>query len=167
MSRATTTPRGAERHGRAMMTEHEHDPYRLDAKPPEPSHCPHCGAVFEQGRWQWKEPLASTAPAVACAACRRERAHDPAGILTIEGEFLRQHHDEVVHLLQRRADQARHEHPLHRLMAIETTPAGLKATTTTVRLARGLGAALRRAYGGSLETRPAPGQDLLRIRWVR
>ena len=34
----------------------EDDPYRAAAKPPEPTECPECHAVFNEGRWTWDDP---------------------------------------------------------------------------------------------------------------
>ncbi|WP_395702807.1 BCAM0308 family protein [Aquabacterium sp.] len=162
------TPRPAERHGRASMAPEGHDPYRREQKIPEPSFCPDCGAVFEAGHWQWKEPLSALAPKVTCPACLRQREHDPAGYLLVEGPFLQAHRDELVHLLERRAEQARSEHPLQRLMGMAPQPdGGLMFTTTSVRLARALGSALEHAYHGELEVHASPDQDLVRLRWSR
>lgn len=153
--------------GRVATTEEPHDPYRVTAKPPEPSHCPDCHAVFEEGRWQWKEPLAATAPAVLCSACRRIRENNPAGFLHLEGEYLKEHRDEVLNLLHRRGDQEKAEHPVQRVMAIEPEGEGLLLTTTSVRLARSLGQALSHAHGGTLSLSASTGQDLVRLHWRR
>ena len=31
------------------------DPYKLRRKLSEPTRCPACGAVYQEGRWQWME----------------------------------------------------------------------------------------------------------------
>ena len=37
-----------------------HDPYRERHKPKGAAFCPTCGAIFEQGRWQWMAYSPST-----------------------------------------------------------------------------------------------------------
>lgn len=168
MSRSDDVPGRPQRQGKAMMEPAAaHDPYRLQRKPPEPSWCPHCGAVFEEGRWQWKERLSSTAPQVVCPACRRERAGDAAGTLHVHGPFFTEHREELLQRLRHVAEHESGEHAQQRIMDIRDEGDGVVVTTTGVRLARGLGQALRRAYQGHLLMHLSPSQDLVRIDWSR
>jgi NMD protein affecting ribosome stability and mRNA decay len=160
-------PLGGPGHDRAVMQERDHDAYLVHKKIPEPSYCPDCGAVFEQGRWQWHERLAATAPQVLCAACRRIRDHFPAGIVTVEGEFLRDHRDELLRLVHHLGDRAKAEHPMQRIMSIDEEGGTIEIQTTDVHLARGIGQALYDAYRGELEFKPSPDQDLIRVHWRR
>lgn len=151
--------------GHAGVRQNEHDPYRLSAKLAEPTWCPDCGAVFEQGRWQWKERLSSKAPQHRCPACQRIHDDQPAGFVTIEGDFLRAHRDELLHLITHRADHVKAEHPLQRVMAIRDQGDGLLVTTTDLHLARDIGEALHRAHHGELHLQYSADETLVRVHW--
>lgn len=151
--------------GHAGVRENEHDPYALQAKLPEPTWCPDCGAVYEHGRWQWKERLAATAPQHRCSACQRIHDDQPAGYLHIEGDSVTTRRDELLRLIEHRAEHARAEHPMQRVMATRDEGAGLLITTTDVHLARALGEALHHAHHGELRIRYSPGDSVVRVYW--
>ena len=144
----------------------DEDPYRRAAKPVEPTHCPTCGAVFEQGRWRWgKAP--EEANEENCPACQRIRDAFPAGYVTIKGEFIKDHRDEIVALINAKEQREKAEHPLQRIMAIEEVRDGLQVTTTDSHLARGIGQALHDAYKGDLKLKYSRDENLLRATWKR
>jgi hypothetical protein len=157
---------GAPVRGKGVIVEREHDPYRAKAKPAEPTACPECHAVFHAGRWQWLETPAHAHEAL-CPACQRLRDRFPAGYVTLGGDFLRDHRDEVMELVKYRAEHARAEHPLQRLMEIQEQPGAEQITTTDTHLARGIGEALHDAYRGELKFHYEHGQELLRVHWTR
>lgn len=144
-----------------------HDPYHAQAKPPEPTWCPQCGAVFEQGRWQWKERLSGHAPQLLCAACQRTHDDMPAGIVQIEGDYAKAHREELLAMLQHRAERAKAEHPLQRIMAILDTDGGLQVRTTDIHLAHELAQALHHTFHGELQLHYSDAQVLLRAHWSR
>jgi len=159
---------GAPVRGKGVIVESEHDPYRSQAKPPEPTMCPQCQAFFHQGRWQWlAAPPHGRAHETLCPACQRVRDRFPAGYVTLEGEFFRAHRDELMQRVKSRAEQARAEHPLQRLMDIEEHDGAVVITTTDTHLARGIGEALQDAYRGELTFRYEQSQELLRVHWKR
>lgn len=148
-----------------LFQERVHDAYKARAKPHEPTVCPQCGAVFHDGRWQWL-----TAPEGAhsetCPACHRIHDQFPAGFLSMKGEFIQSHRDEIMHLLHNHEKRERTEHPLKRIMSIEEKPDETLVTTTDIHLARGMGEALHHAYQGELEYHYNPEQNLLRVNWA-
>ncbi len=155
-------------HERPIL-EQDIDAYQAKEKLPEPTACPQCGALFHQGHWQW-----GTAPNDAhkesCPACHRMNDHCPAGFVTLEGEFLKIHSEDILHLIRNHEQHQRAEHPLKRIMAIEKIEGkdnALLVTTTDIHLARGIGEALHHAYQGELELKYNAGEHLLRVRWSR
>jgi NMD protein affecting ribosome stability and mRNA decay len=147
-------------------TRHKEDPYIATRKPPEPTVCPTCKAVFSEGRWSWQRPP-SEAAEMNCPACQRIEDEFPAGYVTIKGEFLKDHRDEIIALITKKEDREKAEHPLQRIMAIEDVHGGLQVTTTDSHLARGIGEALHDAYKGDLKLRYSRDENLLRAVWKR
>jgi NMD protein affecting ribosome stability and mRNA decay len=163
------TPRGVPRdnpqnaqRGKARVE----DPYRATRKPPEPTVCPVCEAVFNAGRWTWAK-VPHEAHEQECPACQRIQDRFPAGYVMIKGEFLADHRDEIIALITSKEEREKSEHPLQRIMAIEDVREGLQVTTTDSHLARGIGEALHDAYKGDLKLRYSRDENLLRATWKR
>jgi NMD protein affecting ribosome stability and mRNA decay len=140
------------------------DPYRHAAKPPEPTVCPECKAVFADGRWLWGE-APDEANEQVCPACQRIQDRFPAGYVTIKGAFLEEHRDEIVALIENHEKKEKAERPLQRIMAIDRKRDGLEITTTDSHLARGIAEALHDAYKGELKLRYSRDENLLRATW--
>lgn len=151
-----------------LFQERVHDAYKAKGKLWEPSVCSQCGAVFHNGRWQWKEASQESEKAhrTICPACHRIHDHYPAGFLTMKGEFFRAHHDEIMHLVHNHEERERAGHPLKRIMAVEEKDGTTLVTTTDIHLVRGIGEALHHAYQGELEFHYNPEQYLLRVSWT-
>jgi NMD protein affecting ribosome stability and mRNA decay len=145
---------------------HHDDPYRLGHRPPEPTVCPTCKAVFTGGRWTWNKPAEDSYQQV-CPACQRIHDKFPAGYVTIKGEFFKEHRDEIVALLQNHEKREKADRPLQRIMGMEERKDGMEITTTDSQLARGLGEALHDAYKGDLKMRFSRDENLVRASWKR
>jgi hypothetical protein len=148
-----------------IFKEHVHDAYQAKGKLPEPAACSQCGAVFHEGRWQWRQAPAN-AHSVICPACLRIHDHFPAGFLTMKGEFFVAHHEEIMRLVRNHEKHERAEHPLKRIMAVEEKNGTTVVTTTDIHLARGIGELLHHAYQGALKFHYNPEQNLLRVSWT-
>lgn len=149
-----------------IFQEKAHDSYKSRGKLPEPTQCPECGAVFRAGRWQWlaKPPKAHSQ---ICPACHRIADGFPAGYLTLEGDFLKQHRDQIMQLARNVERKEKSGHPLQRIMGIEDRAGAMLVTTTDVHLARGIGEALRHAFKGTLDLHYSDAENLVRVRWRR
>lgn len=73
------------------------------------------------------------------------------GILTLHGDFTRQHASEILSLARHEEAAEKAEHPLNRIANIERTDAGVVIATTDIHLPRRIGEAIERAYRGTLE----------------
>jgi NMD protein affecting ribosome stability and mRNA decay len=142
------------------------DSYRMEAKMADPARCPKCKATYLKGRWTWtKAP--EDAASHTCPACQRIADGFPAGYVSLRGTFLPQHRTEVLNLVMARAERAKTEHPLQRIMAVEKTPEGTLVTTTDAHLARGIATALHEAFKGELSLSYSKSENLLRATWTR
>jgi len=149
-----------------IMDEVVHDPYLNDEKLSEPSICGACGAVYHKGHWQWREAPAD-ANKTQCPACKRIHDELPAGYVSVQGQFAREHYDEILSLVHHLETHEKAEHPLKRIMSIDSDGDDLLITTTDIHLARGIGEALQKAYKGELDFHYNDAEYLLRVRWQR
>jgi len=153
------------RHHQQMTAVHD-DTYRRNEKPPEPTSCPECGAAYLQGRWTWAAPP-DDAYVELCPACQRIHDDLPAGYVTLKGDFVRAHRDEVLAVVHACATREKPEHPLQRIMGIADVAAGLEVATTDAHLARGIAGALQGAFKGRVSIRFAKEENFLRATWER
>lgn len=149
-----------------LIQEQEHDAYRIKGKLREPTTCPECGAVYHEGRWQWKA-VPDGAMKHPCPACMRIHDHFPAGYLMLSGDFFDTHRNEIMSLLHHVEQQERTEHPLKRIMDTENSEGVTTIATTDIHLARMMGEAVHHAYQGELGFRYNAQQNLLRVTWRR
>jgi NMD protein affecting ribosome stability and mRNA decay len=142
------------------------DPYEAGRKPRGATRCADCGALFYRGRWTWRG-APRVAAAGLCPACRRVRERLPAGFVRLRGPFVREHRDELLGRARRCEESERREHPLQRIMGVDSAAENLLITTTDPHLARRIGEALRDAYKGELRVRYSDDERLVRVYWTR
>ena len=152
------------RHDR-LLQEEVHDNYRAKGKLPEPTVCPQCQAVFQEGHWRWGE-IPKNAHSETCPACHRINDKFPAGFVTLSGPFFQAHRTEIMALVRHQEQRSRLTHPLQRIMGIEDEKDAVLVTTTDIHLARACGEAVRQAYQGKLDFHYNPEECLLRVRWT-
>lgn len=150
-----------------LMHEHIHDPYKTPHKLPEPTVCPDCGAVYQGGRWQRLTPAPKDAHQTPCQACHRTRDNYPAGVITLSGDYVRQHREELVRLARNREAEEKQAHPLHRIMNIEEHPDSLVIRTTDIHLPHHIAEALRRAHHGEAKIQYDEEGHFVRVDWQR
>lgn len=153
-----------------MIQEAEHDPYKVRKQLPDPTACPECGAMYRDGRWVWGAPPVG-ANEYTCPACQRARDGQPAGILTLEGDFLKAHREEILGLARNVEEREKGQHPLKRILELreeggDDGPATV-ITTADPGLARNIGDAVESAYEGDLEIQYSEGEHLVRVYWRR
>lgn len=150
-----------------LIHEHIHDPYKTPHKPNEPTVCPHCGAVFHDGRWQWIAPVPEHAHRVSCQACHRMRDGYPAGLIHLNGSYAWEHRDELVQLARNCEAEENRAHPLHRIMKVVTHPDSLVIETTDIHLPHHIAEAIRHAHQGDLNIQYDEEGYFTRVEWRR
>ena len=144
-----------------------HDPYRAKKKLPDPSQCRTCGVVYSRGRWTWDSSVVG-AGSIECPACRRIADNCPAGVVNLNGAFVRERGDEIGRIISNVEASERGGHPLERTMSNATDDEGaIRVTTTGIHLACRIGEALHGAYAGELDVVYGDGEYSVRVVWSR
>ena len=158
---------GRRRWGRAQI-KMINDPYKASEKPHEPAICPQCGALFQEGRWQWRWPSAPAyREARLCQACHRTNDHFPAGILTLKGSFVPAHREEILQLARHQEAVENGEHPMNRIIDVEEGPDSIVINTTDIHLPHRIGTSCKRAFRGTLALHYDEDGYFLRADWRR
>lgn len=149
------------------------EPYELAAGQ-EAAACEECHALYQGKRWFFDEKLygklagAGKMRQVLCPACRKIKDHYVEGYLTLAGEFLAQHKDEIITLLQKEAARVGNRSFDDRI--IQIVPQGddkLVVETTTEKLAQHLGRTVYKAYKGELSFSWSETNKFVRVYWSR
>lgn len=149
-----------------LFKDERSDVYREKKKYKEPTLCPSCGASFVDGRWQWNE-VSDYAYKTLCPACRRIEDNYPAGFVALSGPFYEEHRKEIMHMIKNVEQAESDEHPLERVMNIDTGDKGETTITTTgLHLPRRIGDALKHAYEGDLNI-SYDAENFIRVSWRR
>jgi NMD protein affecting ribosome stability and mRNA decay len=138
-----------------------------DAEISESSVCQDCGAVYKDGNWHWAEHAPQDAAKTICIACQRIREKEPAGLVTIQGKFSREHGDELLTLIRNIELEKKADNPLQRIMSIDKRAEKLSVATTDSQLARNMGKALQQQYKGTLDFNFHKGEPVLHVLWQR
>lgn len=141
------------------------DVYREKQKYKEPTRCPECGAHFIKGRWTWEDTTEDIHEAL-CPACKRIQDNYPAGFLTLSGDFLEDHKEEILNMIHNIEKAESNEHPLERIMEIKAENGDTLITTTGIHLPRRLGDALENSYQGELDI-SYDAENYIRVSWQR
>jgi NMD protein affecting ribosome stability and mRNA decay len=149
----------------------EKDPYLRDAGPPKGAVCTRCGAVYSNKRWALGTPptpaAVEKAPRVTCPACRKIKDGYVGGFVTLRGEFLEEHSEEILNMVRNKEKRAMNNNPLDRIISIKRTRGDLEITTTTDKLAQRIGQMLGKAYNGSVEYKWSDDIKMTRVVWTR
>lgn len=131
--------------------------------------CRECGAVYRNKRWSVGEAMAVSAGMheVLCPACLRMHDHNPAGIVTLSGEYLRKKTDAIMHDIKNIEARFRQKNPLGRIMDIDNVDGDLVISTTEDKLAQKMGREIYKAHKGELHYQWVHDQELVRVSWSR
>lgn len=129
--------------------------------------CP-CGAVFSNKRW-YRDNGAEKQEGheLICPACRRIADRNPAGIVSLSGEFFATHESEIRNLITVTAQRAAVKNPLCRIMEICNESDCVTITTTDIKLAQKIGRVLYKSHGGLLNYIWSHAEAPVRVTWSR
>jgi len=147
------------------------DPYLTRRSYVEPTICPLCGLIYHKKHWERNEELKNRlereAKKAKCPSCRKIEDHYPMGILTITGNFLFSHKEEIKNIISNTEKKEILRNPLDRIMSLKEMKDKMVIETTSENLAIALGKALNRAYKGKLNISFSQDQKLVRVFWER
>lgn len=152
------------RFGRAQNAELQ-NPYGQPGKRAGLISCQDCGAVLRDGRWQWLSLVPFGAQQSTCPACLRTRDKNPAGELRLIGKFSKRQRLELEALARHQEDEEKLDHPLNRIMKIDSDGDGMTITTTDIHLPRRIGRAIYRAHRGDLDVHYDSNNYFVRAVW--
>lgn len=168
----TRTKTAGARIGKRKRINTATDPYLLKEDYPDASECRKCRSVFHEKKWIHpdnvpKEAASLEKKKVLCPACLKIKDNYAEGFVTLEGEFLADHRDEIINLIRNKEELASHINPLERIIEIKARNGAIEITTTTEKLAERIGQILKKAYHGSVDYKWSSDTKLARVVWMR
>lgn len=139
----------------------------------DPSLCTSCKSSYHHKRWSCDEEIyreLELNPAVShitCPACQKIAAGYPEGIVTLRGDYLWEHEQEILRLLDNVEQEASAKNPLERVIRTIREEDRLVIETTEEKLAAHLGRVIKRAHKGELKISWAGNPDICRVNWER
>ncbi|MBI5599492.1 MAG: ATPase [Deltaproteobacteria bacterium] len=163
--------KGAARYSKQKAIDTEKDSYLLKIGPDDMAVCTECSAVYHNKRWRLgvKGELKGKTKRVkvVCPACQKIRDKFAGGYVTLQGEFLKLHREEILNLVRNKEERARHTNPLERIIEISEKGSTIVITTTTDKFAQMLGKVLNKAFSGSVEYKWSDDVKMARVTWTR
>ena len=135
--------------------------------------CKDCTAVYHNKKWFLDPKLYEQKKKlkdinwVTCPACKKTKENVPGGVLTLKGDFLQQHKQEIMNLIHNEDERSKKYNPLKRVMKINEKGNEVEILTTEGRLAQRMGSILFKAYSGEVEYKKHENAKFLRVEWRR
>lgn len=155
------------------MAERSTDVYLPKGGSREVALCSKCGAFYWNKRWSTDQAELGKAreeagtTQVVCPACQRMHDDNPAGVLTLSGEYLLQHEDDILNMIKNVEASGRGRNPLARIMEITQDNRILTVSTTDAKLAQKLGKEVHKAHKGDLQFLWSQAESFVRVNWTR
>jgi hypothetical protein len=112
-------------------------------------------------------PSPAHAPVVVPCSCQRIHGRVPAGVVTISGEFLADHQQEILGLIHNIEAKEKSEHPLQRVMSLTQNDDSITVLLTDFHLTHAIVEALKSAYQGEAEQQFVDKDGVMRASWKR
>jgi NMD protein affecting ribosome stability and mRNA decay len=150
------------------------DPYLPRGASRKVSVCEGCSAVNMNKRWYTGGDVYNVAVKnpeivrVVCPACLKIRDNFPGGIVTLKGDYVLPHKQDLLKLIRNEEDRARGLNPLERVMKVKENGYGsIIISTTNEKLAQRIGRAIKKAFHGEVAYHWSHDNKLVRVDWVR
>lgn len=162
---------GVEEHGKRAA--HSTDVYMPAEGREEAAVCTGCKAIFQGKRWfsegydGAKLPAGHLPGKVVCPACQRIKDGNPAGVITLSGDYLIQHKEVILNAVKNIESKARAKNPLARIMKISQEGNILTISTTHEKLAEKLGKDIYKSHSGKLGFQWSEDESFVRVNWTR
>ncbi len=149
------------------------DPYIPDESREAGTLCARCGAIFENAHWYFDERKRSllensgVAKAILCPGCVKVDERNPQGIVTLSGDYWKEHREEILNLIRNEEQRALGVNALERIMDIREEDGQLVVETTNEKLAQRIGRRIDKAHNGEVEYRWSADNHLVRVYWRR
>ena len=151
----------------------ETDPYIARRSAASVAACPACRAICRNKRWYLDEieykRLRAGKDVVSrtCPACRKIADGFAAGVVTLRGDYLREHRGDILNLVRNEEKRARGINPLARIVHLKEGEDWLEVATTAEKLAQRIGREVYKACRGTLEYKWSEDAKLVRVNWAR
>jgi len=135
--------------------------------------CSRCMAVFDGHKWFYDEGeherLVRTrrAEATLCPGHERIEKRRIDGVVNLKGNFLKEHYDEAVNLINNIAEKQLHRNVAARVYNMKQNGNGLIVETTETSLAERIGKEFEKAFNGNLEISWLQDAEFVRVNWQR
>jgi hypothetical protein len=136
--------------------------------------CKGCRAVYQNKRWYSESEVYEAAirdpgsVKLVCPACLKIRDDFPGGIVTLKGDYVLPHRQDLMNLIKNEEERARGYNPLERVISIKENGQGsIVISTTNEKLAQRIGRAVKKAFHGDVTYHWSHDNKLARVDWVR
>ncbi|MBI5681561.1 MAG: ATPase [Deltaproteobacteria bacterium] len=134
--------------------------------------CKNCHAIYNNKRWSFDEKLYmkkrdhKKTIMVLCPACQKIRDGYAEGFVTLKGDYLKEHKNDILNLIKNEEERAKGLNPLERIIEIKDSGKVIEITTTHEKLAQRIGKKVHKACHGELIIKMT--QDrVTRVVWSR
>jgi len=149
------------------------DPYFAKEGLPGVALCSVCTGIYKNKHWsfdeeEFKKLSKNKKPSsVVCPACQKIKDGYPSGVVTLRGDFLKNHKGEILNLVRNEEERAKGNNFLERIIDIEDGYDKIVITTTNEKIAQRIGREVHKAYQGELEYKWSHDNKMVRIEWAR
>lgn len=148
------------------------DPYLLKEGLHDMAVCKNCHAIYHNKRWSFNEKLYSKKRdhkktiITLCPACQKIRDRYAEGFVTLKGDYLKEHKQDILNLIKNEEEKAKGLNPLERIVEIKDIGKTVEITTTHEKLAQRIGKKVHKACQGELEIKMTEDR-VTRVVWKR